>query len=416
MSLIMQSVVGFVALHLIAWILSENRRIVSWRTVGSGVALTVGLAVLLLKVPGVQEVFGALNSAVNTIERATQAGTSFVFGYIGGGAAPFELKDPGASFVLAFRALPLVLVISALTSLLFYWRILPMVVRAFAWLLERVMGLGGAVGLSSAANVFVGMVEAPLFVRPYIERMSRSELFIMMTCGMATVAGTVMVLYASVLAQAIPGALGHILVASVICTPAAIVIAVLMVPPTSVLQTGADVLPPQEARSSMDAVTRGTIDGVGLLINITAMLIVLLALVYLANAVLGLFPNVAEAPLTLQRMLGVLMAPLVWLTGIPWSEASTAGALMGTKTILNELIAYLDLARLEPSALSQRSRVIMLYAMCGFANLGSLGIMIGGLATMAPSRRNEIVSLGGKTLVSGTLATLVAGSLVGILY
>jgi concentrative nucleoside transporter, CNT family len=419
-TLVLQSLGGFFALHIIAWLLSENRRVVSWRTVLSGMLLTVGLAVLLLKVPGAQELFSLLNTAVNAIERATQAGTSFVFGYIGGGPTPFEMKNPNASFVLAFRALPIVLIISAITSLLFYWRILPILVRAFAWLLQRVMGLGGAVGLSSAANVFVGMVEAPLFVRPYIERMTRSELFILMTCGMATVAGTVMVLYASVLATAIPGALGHILVASVICTPAAIVISVLMVPPSTYsltsVQTSVAEIAPSEARSTMDAITRGTIDGVGLLINITAMLVVLVALVYLANEILSLLPNIGDAPLTLQRMLGVIMAPLVWLTGIPWSEASAAGALMGTKTVLNELIAYLDLARLDPAAMSQRSRVIMLYSMCGFANLGSLGIMIGGLATMAPNRRDEIVSLGAKTLISGTLATLVAGSVVGFLY
>jgi CNT family concentrative nucleoside transporter len=311
-----------------------------------------------------------------------------------------------------------VLVISALSSLLFYWRVLPWVVRLFARLLERTMGVGGAVGLSAAANVFVGMVEAPLFVRPYIARMSRSELFVMMSCGMATIAGTVMVLYAGFIGRVVPGALGHILVASVIATPAAIAVALLMVPPAphepATGGTAAD-LEPSAATSSMDAITRGTLDGAALLVNIVAMLLVLVALVHLANAILGLAPEVGGATVTLQRLLGLAMAPLAWLAGVPWAEAPAAGQLLGTKTILNELLAYLDLAK-SGDTLSPRSRLIMTYALCGFANLGSLGIMIGGLATMAPERRGEIVALGARTLVSGTLATLIAGATVGILH
>jgi len=302
--------------------------------------------------------------------------------------------------------------------LLFYWRILPLIVRAFSFLLTRTMGVGGAVGLSSAANVFVGMVEAPLFVRPYIRGMTRSELFVMMTCGMATIAGTVMVLYASVLGKVIPDVLGHLLIASIISTPAAIVVALLMVPtvPEDGPPTEGELVPPQEARSAMDAITRGTVDGVSLLVNIIAMLVVLVALVALVNQVLALLPQMGGAPVTMQRVLGYAMAPLVWGMGIPWAEAPTAGALMGTKTVLNEFIAYMDLANLPMNALSNRSELMMTYALCGFANFGSLGIMIGGLATMAPERRGEIVSLGAKTLVSGTLATLIAGSVVGILY
>ena len=415
MSLTLQSAFGFLALHALAWLFSENRRIVPWRTVLSGMALTLVLGAILLKVPAIAALFATANDAVAVIERATREGSSFVFGYLGGGLAPFDAtKNPGSSFILAFQALPLVLVISALTSLLFYWRILPLVVRGFSALLKRAMGLGGAIGLSSAANVFVGMVEAPLFVKPYLAKLSRSELFVLMTCGMATIAGTVMVLYASVLAQAIPDALGHILIASIISTPAAIVVAVLMVPGREAATEG-EILPPNNARSTMDAITAGTVDGVNLLINIVAMLLVLVALVYLANQILALLPALAGAPLSLQRILGWIMAPAVWLTGIPWLEAQTAGALMGTKTVLNEFIAYLDLAKLPPEALSERSRMIMLYAMCGFANFGSLGIMIGGLTTMAPERRDDIVGLGLRTLVSGTLATLIAGSVVGLL-
>jgi concentrative nucleoside transporter, CNT family len=412
--LIARSALGFLVLHALAWALSENRRTVAWRPVTAGMLLTLVLGVLLLKAPFIREVFMALNDALAALERATREGTAFVFGFLGGGPLPYTESYAGASFVLAFRALPLVLVVSALSALLFYWRVLPWIVRGFSLVLEKTMGVGGAIGLSSAANVFVGMVEAPLVVRPYIRNMSRSELFILMTCGMATVAGTVMALYASILSKVIPDALGHILIASIISTPAAIAISVLMVPGDASATEGK--LVPQSATSTMDALTRGTVDGVQLLINIVAMLLVLVALVSLANQILALLPAVAGAPVTLQRVLGLVMAPLVWIMGIPWSEATTAGALMGTKTVLNELLAYIDMAKLPEYALGPRSRLMMTYALCGFANFGSLGIMIGGLATMAPERRDEIVSLGWKTIVSGTLATCVAGTVVGIFY
>jgi concentrative nucleoside transporter, CNT family len=411
--LIARSALGFLLLHALAWTLSENRRTVAWRPVVAGMALTLVLGLVLLKIPFARVLFQALNDVLGALERATREGTSFVFGFLGGGPLPYAESYAGASFVLAFRALPLVIVVSALSALLFYWRVLPWIVKGFSLMLEKTMGVGGAIGLSSAANVFVGMVEAPLIVKPYIRSMSRSELFILMSCGMATVAGTVMALYASILSKVIPDALGHILVASIISTPAAIAISVLMVPGKGATE-GEFVA--QTATSSMDAITRGTVDGVQLLINIVAMLLVLVALVSLANQALALFPDVAGAPITLQRALGVLMAPLVWIMGIPWPEATAAGALMGTKTVLNELIAYIDLAKLPPGTLSPRSNLMMTYALCGFANFGSLGIMIGGLATMAPERRDEIVSLGGKTIVSGTLATCVAGSVVGVFY
>jgi CNT family concentrative nucleoside transporter len=411
--LIARSALGFLILHALAWALSEDRRTVAWRPVLAGMALTLALGVLLFKAPPVQHLFVVLNDALGALERATRDGTAFVFGFLGGGPLPYPESYPGATFVLAFRALPLVLVVSALSALLFYWRVLPWVVRGFSAMLEKTLGVGGAIGLSSAANVFVGMVEAPLVVKPYIRGMSRSELFILMSCGMATVAGTVMALYASILSKVIPDALGHILAASIISTPAAIAISVLMVPGKG---TTEGKLVPQTATSSMDAITRGTVDGIQLLINIVAMLLVLVALVSLANQLLSLLPQVASAPVTLQRVLGAVMAPLVWIMGVPWREAGAAGALMGTKTVLNELLAYIDLAGLPAGTLSPRTSLMMTYALCGFANFGSLGIMIGGLATMAPERRDEIVALGGKTIVSGTLATCVAGSVVGILY
>jgi CNT family concentrative nucleoside transporter len=414
--LALQSAAGIVALLALAWVVSEDRRAVSWRNAVIGLGVTAGLALLLLKVPPVRLIFGAANRAVDAISAATKAGTSLVFGYLGGGALPFDPKFPGSEFVLAFQALPIVLVMSVLTTLLFYWRILPPVVRGFALALERTMGVGGAVGLSTAANIFVGMVEAPLFIRPYLARLSRSELFVVMTGGMAGIAGTVLVLYATILGPAIPDAIGHILVASVLGAPAAILIGQIMVPEADQRRTEAMLVDPEPvAASTMDAIVKGTMAGLELLLNIVAMLIVFVALVHLANAILGVLPDVAGAPITLQRVLGLAMAPVCWLMGVPWAEAVTAGTLMGIKTILNELIAYLNLAGLPPEALSPRSRLIMLYAMCGFANFGSLGIMIAGLATMCPERRADVVSLGFKSIVSGTLATCLMGAIVGLL-
>jgi CNT family concentrative nucleoside transporter len=287
------------------------------------------------------------------------------------------------------------------------------VVEAFSRAPKKSMGIGGAEGLGVAANIFVGMVESPLFIRPYLPQMTRSEIFTLMTCGMATIAGTVMVLYASILNSIIPDIMGHILTASIISAPAAITIAKIMIPETGELTSGT-LAAPDKAQGTMDAITKGTLAGVTLLINIVAMLIVLVALVHLANLLLGLLPHPGQTPITLQSILGVILAPITWLMGIPWQEASTAGALLGTKTILNEFIAYMDMSRLPSDALSPRSLLIMSYAMCGFANPGSLGIMIGGMGTMAPGRRSEIVALGFRCIVSGTLATCMTGAVVGI--
>jgi CNT family concentrative nucleoside transporter len=411
----LQSAFGVFALMAIAWVISENRHAVSWKQAVIGLAITFATAALLLKVPGVSAAFAVINDAVGTIANATKAGTSFVFGYLGGGTLPNDVKVPGADFVLALQALPVVLVMSVLTTLLFYWRILPPVVRGFAWLLERTLGVGGAVGLSTAANIFLGMVEAPLFIRPYLASLSRSELFIVMTGGMAGIAGTVLVLYATILGPVLPDAAGHFVVASVLGAPAAILISLLMVPETQKKHTDALADTEPVATSSMDAIVRGTAAGLELLLNICAMLIVLVALVHLVNAIIGVLPSLGGAPITLQRLLGYPMAPICWLMGIPWDQARLAGGLMGIKTILNEFIAYVELSKLPPDALDPRSRLILLYAMCGFANFASLGIMIGGLATMAPERREDVISLGLKSIVSGTIATCLMGAIVGVL-
>ena len=413
----LQSAFGVFALLAIAWAFGENRRAVSLRQAAIGLVVTLLTAVALIKLPVVAHAFGVINDAVGAISAASRAGTSFVFGYLGGAALPFDLKAPGADFILAFQALPVVLVMSVLTTLLFYWRVLPPVVRGMAWLLERTLGVGGAVGLSTAANIFLGMVEAPLFIRPYLAQLTRSELFLVMTGGMAGIAGTVLVLYATLLAPLIPDAPAHFVIASVLGAPAAILVSLIMVPETSDVRTGGALGedPDMHASSTMDAIVKGTSAGLELLLNIVAMLIVLVALVYLANAILGSLPDVGGTGISLQRMLGYAMAPVCWLMGLPWPQAVTAGSLMGTKTVLNELIAYVDLSKLGNDALDPRSRLIMLYAMCGFANFGSLGIMIGGLGTMAPERRHEINSLGLKSIVSGTLTTCLMGAIVGVL-
>ncbi|NQV99198.1 MAG: nucleoside:proton symporter [Rhodospirillales bacterium] len=422
--MIWQSVIGIMVFTGIAWMVSEQRSRVSWKSVAIGLTLQLSLALLLLKVSLFQAGLLSLNNAVTALQDATRAGTSFVFGYIGGGPLPFTEPYPGASFTLAFQALPLILVVSALSAVLFHWRILPAVVRAFAWALGKTLGVSGASGFAVAANIFVGMVEAPLLVRPYISKLTRADLFMVMTAGMATIAGTMIVLYASVLGGAIDNALGHLLTASLISAPAAIMVARLMVPPGG--DTGeegaAGAAPEPEVvvsghyASTMDAVSRGTTDGVALLINVIAMLVVAVALVSLVNMGLGLLPDVGGAALSLERSLGWLMRPFAWLLGIPWEQAQVAGQLLGLKVVLNEFIAYLELVKIGDNVLDPRSRLILIYALCGFANLGSLGIMIGGLLAIAPERRDDILSLGPKSILSGLIATCLTGAVIGILY
>jgi len=412
--MIIQSMTGLLVFSGIAWLISENPKKVKVKLVIAGIAIQLVIGFILLKLPLFRSFFISLNHLVLSLEASTKAGTSMVFGYLGGGDLPFAEKYPGSSFILAFQALPLILVISALSSLMFYWKILPLAVRSFSYALQKTLGLGGAEGLGVSANIFVGMVESPLFIRPYLEEMTRSEIFTLMTSGMATIAGTVMVLYASILSKAIPDIMGHILTASIISVPAAITISKIMIPETGE-RTSGELTTSEPALSAMDAITKGTIQGVQLLINIIAMLIVLVALVHLLNLLLGILPDINGHPVSLQRILGLIMAPVVWLMGVPWKEAPIAGALMGTKTVLNEFLAYLDMSRLPQGTLNPKSLIIMTYAMCGFANPGSLGIMIGGMGTMAPGKRDEIVSLGFRSIIAGTLATCMTGAVVGII-
>lgn len=394
--------------------MSEDRWRVPWRTVIGGIALQVALALLLIRVPPATAAIFALNDAATALQNATDAGSSFVFGYLGGAPLPFVETHPGASFILAFRALPLVLVISALASLLFYWGVLQRVTAGFAWLLQRSMGVSGALALGAAVHIFVGMIEAPLLVRPYLARMQRGELFALMTCGMAGVAGTVMVIYAAFLKAVIPNALGNILIASVVSTPAGLAVASLMVPFSSRgAEEGRLVLhdPPV---SSIDAIVRGANDGIRPLVAITAMLLVAVSLVTLVNSILGQLPHSGSDGLTLQRIFAWPFRVVMWLIGLEWKETAGAAHLMATKTVLNEFVAYLELSQLPIDTLSPRSRLIVSYALCGFANFGSVGILIGGLAAMIPERRTEVASLGLRSLVSGTVATCLSGATAGL--
>lgn len=408
-----QSAFGLVALVAIAWMFSENRRAFPWRVVLAGLGLQLVLALAFLGTPWARKGLGALNGVVEALQKASLAGTAFVFGYVGGAPVPFEVNNPAGTISLAFQILPLVLLMAALSAMLWHWRVLPAIVRGFSFLLQRTLGIGGAVGVGCAANVFLGMIEAPLLIRPYLEKLTRSELFVVLTCGLATVAGTVLVLFAVILNPVVPDALGHILVASLLSLPASVLIAKVMIP-------GGDATPAHagigtQYRSTMDAVARGTQDGIQIWLGIVAMLVVMVALVALANAALALAPPVDGATLTFERILGWVFAPFMWLIGVPWEEAADAGALMGVKTVLNEFVAYLNLAALPAETLSPRTEMIMLYAMCGFANLGSAGMMIAGVSAMVPSRRDEVVQLSMRAIASGTLATMMTGAVVGAL-
>jgi CNT family concentrative nucleoside transporter len=311
----------------------------------------------------------------------------------------------------------MVLTISALASLFFHWGVLQRVCDGFAWVLRHIMGISGPLAVGAAAHILVGMIEAPLLIRPYLARMSRGELFALMSCGMAGVAGTVMVIYAGFLAPRLPDAMGHILIASVIATPAALALAAIISPwtphsgPESVALTIVD--PPAGA---FDAIIRGVADGVAPIVGIVSVLLTTIALVTLVNMMLALLPPIDGAPPSLQFLFALPFRPIAWLMGAPWSETGTAAALMATKTVLNEFVAYRDLSALSADVLSPKSRLILTYALCGFANFGSMGILVGGLNAMLPERRAEIVALGMKSILAGTLATCMSATVAGFLF
>lgn len=410
----LQSALGLIGFPLIALLFCKGPKRINLRLWVAVVGLQVVLALVFLKVPFFQAMFSAMNQGVLALQAATTAGTAFVFGYLGGGQLPFDELQPGSSYILAFQAFPLIIVIGALTSLLSHWKILPLIIEGLAKIFTKTLNIGGAVALSGAANIFIGMVEAPLFIRNSIKKLSYSELFLVMTLGMSTVAGTVLVLYSTFLNQVIDDAVGHILTASIMSVPAAVMISLTMIPQAG-KPTPSDAEIAFDYSGPMDAISQGAVSAMQMMLGILALIITFIALVTLTNLGLGLLPDINGASISLERVLGWVMAPLCWLMGIPWSEATSAGTLMGVKTIFNEFLAFIQQSQLPEDALSPRSDLIISYALCGFANFGSLGILIGGLSAMAPERRPEITKLGLLSIVSGTLATCMTASIIGVL-
>ncbi|MDO9707541.1 NupC/NupG family nucleoside CNT transporter [Paracraurococcus lichenis] len=407
----LQAGLGLGLLCLLAWACGGCRRGVRPRVVAAGLLGQLVLAGALLHIPPLRAGFAAVGDAVEALARATRAGTSLVFGYLGGAPLPFAETTPGASFILFFQALPLVLVVGALSAALYHWRVLPLVVDGLAAGLKRLFGLSGACNLSVAANVFVGMVEAPLLIRPWLGSLTRAELFVSMVAGLATISGNMLVVYATMIAPVVPDAAGQLLTASLIAAPASILAALLMLPESEAPTAQAAEGPmPRLYDSTMDALVRGTADGLQLLLGIMASLIVFVALVALANAMLEPLTG-----LTLQRVAGIVFWPLAWAMGIPAEECATVARSLGVKVVVNEFVSYLELAASGGAGLAERSRVILTYALCGFTNFASVGIMVTGMSALCPERRAEITALGLKSLVAASIACCMAGATVGLL-
>lgn len=411
----LRSVAGVAILFAIAWALSENRRAFPWRMAFVAVGLQYGFALLFFGMghqPGDKSV---LDSIVSAMQDATREGTKFAFGYIGGGDPPFDVTKPNNGFSFTFQALPLVIVLAALSAVLWHWRVLQWISNGFALLFEKTLRMGGAVSLSVAANIFLGMVESAVIIGPYLKRLTRSELFVVMVTGLSTVAGSVMLLYVIILKGVLPNAATHLLAASIMGAPAGILLAKIMIPDAvGDMATGRSKdSPPMVYRSAIDAFSTGVEEGLKLWLSITAMVLAAIAIVALVNIILKSFPDVAGASLSVQRLLGWLFAPIMWITGIPWSECVPAGGVMGTKTALNEVLGFQALADTPATAISARTRLMLTYAVCGFANFSSMGIMLAGMQAIVPERKQEIISLLLRALVGATLANLSTGAIVG---
>jgi len=412
----LQPTIGLFGLLLLGAAFSENIKAIRVRYFVFGILIQLGLAILLTKLEIVNELFNFLTEGVMVLKAANDYGTSFVFGYLADGApnAPFDIDNPAGTFIFAFGGLTLVILMSAISAVLWYWRVIPLLVNSLSLLFKIPLNVGGPIGLGATANVFLGQVEAPLLIRPYLSKMTRHELLVIMTAGMSTIAGSVMVVYTTILTPIYgPGLIGHFLTASLISVPAAIMYANIIIPDETKTEFP-EVKSEKLYSSTMDAVTSGTKSGLELFLSIAAMLIVVMALVFLLNTILGLFPNFNGEPLSIELILGYVFIPLAWFMGIPWNEALFAGQLLGIKTALNEFVAYVYLADMD-NQLSERSRLIMLYALCGFANFSSVGILLSGMSAMIPERRADLISVSGKALWAALLASCLTGFMVGIL-
>ncbi|MGQ3017323.1 NupC/NupG family nucleoside CNT transporter [Phenylobacterium sp.] len=409
-----QSLLGLGLILVVCWALSEDRSRFPWRLALGAVAVQVLLVLGLFGIPGARAVVRAINAGVDGLAAATAQGTQFVFGYMAGGAQPYDVTNPGALFVFAFQVLPLILVISALSALLWHWKILKWITQGFGFVFQKTMGLGGASALAVAVNIFLGMIESPIVIRAYLDKLTRSEVFLMIVVGLATVAGSTMVAYATILREVLPNAAAHVLVASIVSAPAGVLLARIMIPEKKG-QGGyfADYGSLLKYDSSIDAISKGTMDGLTVALNISAILIVFVSFVAIGNGLLSVFPDVLGAPLTIERVLGVVFAPLAWLIGVPWAEASQAGYLLGVKLMLTEFIAFIQLGGVPAEAMTERTRMIMTYALCGFANIGSVGITVTGMGVLMPERRAEIIGMVWKALLAGFLATCMTAAVVG---
>lgn len=408
-----RALLGVVAFLAIGWLLSENKRALPWRPVLVGLACQVTLALLLTKVPAITAGFAAATHAVDALQAASRAGSSFMFGYLGGGRAPFSMADPSAAFIFAFQALPAILLVGALSALLWHWKVLIVIVRAAAWAFGKLFGVSGPVGVSTSACVFLGMVEAPLLIKPFLPRLTRAEIFIIMVDGLSVIGGSMMIVLGSLIAAKVPNAFSHLLIASLISTPMAIGMARLIIPGEASV-TSEPIVLTSPYRSSLEALTFGTLDAVKMVLNIAGLLIVFVGLIALINMGLAAIPH-AGAPLTLGGILGWLLTPIVWLTGAPLSDLQAVGAILGTKVAANEVVAYSDMMALPPGALSDKSLLILTYALGSFGNVGSVAILIGSLSSMAPEKVGEVVELGFKALAAAFLTTCLTATIMGLI-
>lgn len=411
----LQSLLGLLVIVAACWGLSENRRAFPWRLALGAIAVQALLVLALFAIPGSRGVLAAITGAVDGLALATNKGTQFVFGYLAGGDQPYVISNQPALFTFAFQVLPLILVISALSALLWHWKILKWITQGFGLLFQRTMGLGGASALAVAANIFLGMIESPIVIRAYLDKLTRSELFLMMVVGLATVAGSTMVAYAAILSATLPNAAGHVLVASIVSAPAGVLLARIIIPEKAGYECeDADYTSALKYDSAIDAIVKGTSDGLMVVLNISAVLIVFVALVALVNVMVGglwLFGD----HVTVERVLGWIFMPVAWLTGVEWSEAGKAGWLLGVKLTLTEFVAFIELGKVPAGEMSERTRMLMTYALCGFANVGSVGITVTGLSVLMPERREEVLGLVWKGLFAGFLATLMTACVVGAL-
>ena len=414
---ILQILIGFIGLVCIAIPFSQNHSSINYRYIFVAIVFQIILAFALLKIPFIVQVFAYLSDGVSSLQAATQEGAEFVFGYLSNSSnSPFEPSGAGNSMIFAFQILPLIIVISSLSALLWFWNILPLIISAISKIFEKLFNIGGPIGLGATANIIMGQVEAPLLVRPYLSRMSEKELLILMTAGMSTVSGSIMIALVSMLQPQFPdlNLIQHLVSASILSIPAAIMYANIMIPSAEVTNFDGNAIP-KVYDSSMDAITRGTRDGLDICLNVGAILIAFIALVSLLNSILGIAGGwIGISDLSLQLILGYIFFPIVWLMGVPLSETLASAELLGLKTALNEFVAYGALANIEPGVLSERSKLITLYGLCGFANFSSVGILVSGISAMAPERKNDLIKVSLKALVGATLASCMTGLVIGI--